>query len=183
MVIPLDNSRVFNMEIDILGKKVEYVEMYFERDLKNVFDDLVKEEGFKFGNPETVDDLVYRLTEPGKKTGIHTGYKRKLEADYGNINNWYDVNELIEFFKGNNHARFTKGKYNAVFEFECTRDEIKKAINSVRDRFKEIKKPISFELETRNNFGLVKFSNSLNIMDEIYFTYSVLRDFLTSKGL
>ena len=102
------------MEIEICGKKVEYVELFFERDLNKVFNEL-KEEEFNFGDPGVVDDLVYRLTEPGKKTGIHAGYKRRLEIDYGDINKWQDVNELIDFFKDDNHARFTKGKYNAIF--------------------------------------------------------------------
>ena len=146
------------MEIEIHGKKVEYIELFFERDLNKVFNRLSEEE-FKFGEPEAIDNLVYRLTEPGKKTGIHAGYKRILEIDYGNINNWQDINELIDFFKDDNHARFTKGKYNAIFEFKDTREEIKKSINCVRNKFKVMRKPISFELETKDNFGLIEYPN------------------------
>jgi len=170
------------MEIEIHGKKVEYIELFFERDLNKVFNRLSEEE-FKFGEPEAIDNLVYRLTEPGKKTGIHAGYKRILEIDYGNINNWQDINELIDFFKDDNHARFTKGKYKAIFEFKGTKEDIKKSINSVRIQFKGMRKPISFELENKDNASFVKFSNSLNIIDEIYFTYKVLQNYLTSKGL
>ena len=180
------------MEIEINGEKKKYEELYLENkylsevlkgNIANLGDILKKDiigENFSLLNPEFDGDSnsIYRVSEPGKLTGITTSYIRKI-IDGNEFNNWEKVKEEIDFYKDANHSIFLKKDYLVKVFFSGD----SKKISDIIKMTKKIFKNISFELDRPNNEEFdIRFGRSSNMKHEIYFAYKVLRDYI-SKGL